>query len=125
MSDKFIKMTAEIHAYVERFSVRHDPLLERLAQETAELNLAVICGYVGRSGSVAGKCATNSAAYLRLIRRPWSADCTVQSAAIRPHRSRPRQSVSAQGSLFSRPCALRCDGIRTGSRSQAPARAKR
>jgi len=39
--------------------------LQRLAQKTAGLNLGVICGYVGRSGSAAGKCATNSAALLR------------------------------------------------------------
>ncbi|MGE5568849.1 MAG: NAD+ synthase [Rhodospirillales bacterium] len=35
--------------------------LERLAAETAELPLALICGYVGRSNASAGKRATNSA----------------------------------------------------------------
>lgn len=30
-------MTSELHAYVERRSVRHDPLMERLVQETAAL----------------------------------------------------------------------------------------
>src|SRR6266849_11199005 len=38
--------------------------LERLARETAGMNVAIICGYVGRSDSPAGKRATNSAAVL-------------------------------------------------------------
>jgi len=42
MSDKFIKMTESIHAYVERFSARPDPVLERLAQETAKLGQIAI-----------------------------------------------------------------------------------
>jgi NAD+ synthase (glutamine-hydrolysing) len=47
--------------FVER-SERH---LQQLATETADFELAVICGYVGRSQSVAGKGATNSAAILK------------------------------------------------------------
>lgn len=47
------------------FLDRSEQQLQRLAQETAGLKLGVICGYVGRSGSAAGKCATNSAALLR------------------------------------------------------------
>jgi NAD+ synthase (glutamine-hydrolysing) len=47
--------------FVER-SERH---LQRLATETADFALAVICGYVGRSPSPAGKGATNSAAILK------------------------------------------------------------
>src|SRR3989442_10383887 len=39
--------------------------LERLARETADLELALICGYTGRSESKTGKRATNSAAILR------------------------------------------------------------
>lgn len=38
--------------------------MDRLAQETSPLGLAVICGYVGRSEAHAGKRATNSAAVL-------------------------------------------------------------
>jgi caffeoyl-CoA O-methyltransferase len=37
MSDKFIKITEQMHDYVERFSVREDPVLARLARETAAL----------------------------------------------------------------------------------------
>ncbi|MEK7406633.1 MAG: NAD+ synthase [Acidobacteriota bacterium] len=48
----------------ESFLVRTQEQLERLAAETAALPLAVICGYVGRSGSAAGKQATNSAAVI-------------------------------------------------------------
>jgi NAD+ synthase/NAD+ synthase (glutamine-hydrolysing) len=39
--------------------------LDRLAAETASLNLTVICGYVGRAGTSPGKRATNSAAVLK------------------------------------------------------------
>ena len=46
------------------FLERSERELERLARETAGLNVAVICGYVGRSDSPAGKRATNSAAVL-------------------------------------------------------------
>ena len=46
------------------FLDRSERELERLAAETAALNVAVICGYVGRSDSAAGKRATNSAAVL-------------------------------------------------------------
>ncbi|HOK44783.1 MAG TPA: NAD+ synthase [Bryobacteraceae bacterium] len=38
--------------------------LKRLAAETADLPLALICGYVGRSNASAGKHATNSAAVI-------------------------------------------------------------
>src|SRR3984957_16827592 len=38
--------------------------LERLARETADLNLSVICGYVARSQAQTGKQALNSAAVL-------------------------------------------------------------
>ena len=38
--------------------------LGRLAAQTADLDLAIICGYVGRSKASAGKCATNSVAVL-------------------------------------------------------------
>jgi caffeoyl-CoA O-methyltransferase len=37
VSDKFIRMTPELHSYVERHSVRHDPVMERLVRETAAL----------------------------------------------------------------------------------------
>ena len=37
MSDKFTDMTPALHAYVERFSVRDDGVLARLAAETAAL----------------------------------------------------------------------------------------
>src|ERR1700678_3483326 len=38
--------------------------LERLAKETADLNVSVICGYVARSQADTGKRALNSAAVL-------------------------------------------------------------
>ena len=47
------------------FVERSERELERLAAETAPLDLAVIAGYVGRSQTNAGKRATNSAAVLR------------------------------------------------------------
>lgn len=47
------------------FVERSDQHLRRLAKETASLDLAVICGYVGRTVSQAGKSATNSAAVLK------------------------------------------------------------
>jgi NAD+ synthase (glutamine-hydrolysing) len=47
------------------FVERSERELERLAAETARLDLAVIAGYVGRSPSSDGKRATNSAAVLR------------------------------------------------------------
>ena len=37
MSDKFVAMTSELHDYVERRSVRRDPVMERLVEETAAL----------------------------------------------------------------------------------------
>jgi NAD+ synthase (glutamine-hydrolysing) len=49
----------------ESFLERSECELQRLARETAELPLAVICGYVGKSAKSAGKRATNSAAILR------------------------------------------------------------
>lgn len=56
----------------ESFLDRTGRQLERLAAETADLCIAVVCGYVGRSEASAGKRATNSAAVLergRLIFR--------------------------------------------------------
>jgi NAD+ synthase/NAD+ synthase (glutamine-hydrolysing) len=47
------------------FIERSEQHLERLAVETAALDLSVICGYVGRAHSPAGKSATNSAAILQ------------------------------------------------------------
>jgi len=47
------------------FIERSEQHLERLATETADLTLSVICGYVGRAHSSAGKGATNSAAVLQ------------------------------------------------------------
>ena len=47
------------------FLERSTEQLQRLALETAQLELAVICGYVGRSDSRAGKCVTNRAAVLK------------------------------------------------------------
>ncbi len=38
--------------------------LQRLASETAGLDITLICGYVGRSGALTGKSATNSAAVI-------------------------------------------------------------
>ena len=52
MSDKFIKMTDPIHAYVERFSARPDPLLERLAQETAKLGQIAIMQVAADEGAL-------------------------------------------------------------------------
>jgi NAD+ synthase (glutamine-hydrolysing) len=46
------------------FLERTEQQLERLARETAHLDGALICGYVGRSASTTGKTATNSAAVL-------------------------------------------------------------
>jgi len=46
------------------FLDRTEEQLQRLAAETAALDLALICGYVGRSAATAGKRATNSAALL-------------------------------------------------------------
>jgi caffeoyl-CoA O-methyltransferase len=37
MSGKFTTMTSELHDYVERRSVRRDPVMQRLVQETAAL----------------------------------------------------------------------------------------
>src|SRR5258708_28239605 len=47
------------------FIERSEQHLERLAAETADLGLAVICGYGGRAHSSAGKGATNSPALLQ------------------------------------------------------------
>src|SRR6476660_9463115 len=47
-------------SFVERTQVE----LDRLAAETAALDISVICGYVGRASSSAGKQITNSAAVL-------------------------------------------------------------
>jgi NAD+ synthase (glutamine-hydrolysing) len=47
------------------FIERSEQSLERLASETANLNIALVCGYVGRANSTAGKNATNSAAVLK------------------------------------------------------------
>jgi NAD+ synthase/NAD+ synthase (glutamine-hydrolysing) len=49
----------------QSFIERSEQQLERLAQETARLDVALICGYVGRSPAAAGKRATNSAAFLK------------------------------------------------------------
>ncbi len=51
---------------VERgsFLDRNEAELERLARETAELDLSVICGYAGRADNPTGKRALNSAAIL-------------------------------------------------------------
>jgi NAD+ synthase (glutamine-hydrolysing) len=46
------------------FLERTEQQLERLAAETAALDVSLICGYVGRSGALAGKGATNSAAVI-------------------------------------------------------------
>src|SRR5207237_5190266 len=48
----------------ESFVERSECELQRLARETAELPLALICGYVGRSSEPTGKRVTNSAAIL-------------------------------------------------------------
>src|SRR5438874_7669225 len=47
------------------FIERSEQSLHRLANETANLDVALVCGYVGRANSTAGKNATNSAAVLR------------------------------------------------------------
>ena len=47
------------------FAERSERELERLARETAGLDIAIVCGYVGRSNSSTGKRATNSAAVVR------------------------------------------------------------
>ncbi len=46
------------------FLTRTEDHLDRLAAETAGLDVAIICGYAGRSNSSSGKGATNSAAVL-------------------------------------------------------------
>ena len=48
----------------ESFLERSECELERLARETADLPIALICGYVGKSPERSGKRATNSAAIL-------------------------------------------------------------
>jgi len=48
----------------QTFIDRSEQQLERLARETAGLEAALICGYVGRAEVTAGKRATNSAALL-------------------------------------------------------------
>jgi len=48
----------------ESFLDRTQHQLERLAAGTADLGIAIICGYVGRSGVTDGKRATNSAAVI-------------------------------------------------------------
>jgi NAD+ synthase (glutamine-hydrolysing) len=49
----------------ESFLERSECELQRLARETAELPIALICGYVGKASEGAGKRATNSAAILQ------------------------------------------------------------
>src|SRR5579863_6488746 len=49
----------------ESFLERSECELQRLARETAEMPLALICGYVGKSHEGAGKRATNSAAIVQ------------------------------------------------------------
>ena len=48
----------------ESFLDRTEEQLNRLARETADLDLGLVCGYVGRSHSETGKQATNSAAVI-------------------------------------------------------------
>src|SRR6266446_4656361 len=48
----------------ESFLERSECELERLARETANLPIALVCGYVGKSPERSGKRATNSAAIL-------------------------------------------------------------
>src|SRR2546426_6167657 len=48
----------------ESFLEHSESALQRLARETAELPIAMICGYVGKAPDGAGKRATNSAAIL-------------------------------------------------------------
>src|SRR5215217_1029326 len=49
----------------ESFVERSECALQRLARETADLSIAIVCGYVGKARDGAGKRATNSAAVLR------------------------------------------------------------
>ena len=49
----------------ESFLERSECELQRLARETADLPIALICGYVGKSPERSGKRATNSAAILQ------------------------------------------------------------
>ncbi len=46
------------------FLARTEEALEQLARDTADLPLAIICGFVGRCDAQSGKTATNSAAVL-------------------------------------------------------------
>src|SRR5579872_5599766 len=46
------------------FIERSEAELDRLARETADLDLSVVCGYVSRSQSEIGKRAMNSAAVI-------------------------------------------------------------
>lgn len=48
----------------QSFLSRTEEQLQRLCEETATLNVGVITGYVGRSASITGKRATNSAAVI-------------------------------------------------------------
>src|SRR5262245_10033945 len=47
------------------FLERSEYAWQRLAQETAQLDLAIICGYTGRSNAETGKHATNNAAVIQ------------------------------------------------------------
>lgn len=47
------------------FIERSEQSVKRLASETVNLDIALVCGYVGRASSTAGKNATNSAAVLK------------------------------------------------------------
>lgn len=49
----------------QSFLERTEQQLERLASETAGFGIALVCGYVGRSGAATGKQATNSAALIQ------------------------------------------------------------
>jgi NAD+ synthase (glutamine-hydrolysing) len=49
----------------ESFLERSECELQRLARETADLPIALVCGYVGKSPERSGKRATNSAAILQ------------------------------------------------------------
>src|SRR5579864_6191103 len=49
----------------ESFLERSECELQRLARQTADLPIALICGYVGKSPERSGKRATNSAAILQ------------------------------------------------------------
>src|SRR5438067_1871459 len=46
------------------FLERNESELQRLAEATADLDLSVICGYIGRSDAQIGKRALNSAAVI-------------------------------------------------------------